>query len=199
MHVRHMRMLVTQPHMAMPMGMGLAWRVVRAVRVMMVCVVDMAVRVLRGRMFMLVFMDLSEMKPDAQGHQYPSRDELRRDRFMQDDHGDDRAQKWSRREVRARARRAEVTERKHEQRDADAVAEKADETGDEERCKIRHRSSAPDAEQKIGRAGNQAFYFDDLQWIGERDFAGEIIVEAPGYTCSGNGERPKHPRKRWLA
>ena len=199
MHVRHMRMLVTQPHVAMPMGMGLAWRVVRAVRVLMVCVVDMAVCMLHGRMFMLVFMNLSKMKPDTYGHQYSSRDKLSSHWVVQDDHSNDRTQKGSRREIRACARRAEMTKRKHEKRDADAVAEKADETGDEERCNIRHRSPAPEAQQKIGRPGNQAFQLDDLQGIGKRDFAGKVIVEAPGGAGSGNGERSEHSRKRWLA
>ncbi len=42
-HVGHMRMLVAQTHMAMPMGVGLVGRVSRAVLVLMVRVVDMAV------------------------------------------------------------------------------------------------------------------------------------------------------------
>ena len=199
MHVRHMRMLVTQAHMAMPMGVGLGGQHLRTVLMLMMRVMNMAVPVFKGRMFMLVFMYLGEMKPDTHGHQYPSRDELRRDRFMQDDHGNDCAQKGSRRKVRARARRAEMTKRKHEKRDANAVAEKADETRDDERRKARHRSPAPEAEQKIGRARNQAFQLDDLQGIGKRNFAGEVVVEAPCHASSSNGDRPEHSRKRWLA
>lgn len=42
-HVRYMRMLVAQAHMAMPMDMGLAERILRAVLVLMMRVVDMAV------------------------------------------------------------------------------------------------------------------------------------------------------------
>ena len=42
-HVRHMRMLVTEAHMPMPMGMGFTWRVFRSVLMLMMPIVDVAV------------------------------------------------------------------------------------------------------------------------------------------------------------
>ncbi len=49
---------------------------------LMMRVMDMAVGVLHGCMFMLVFMDLSEVKPNTYGHQESCDDHLRRDLFM---------------------------------------------------------------------------------------------------------------------
>ena len=81
-HVGNMRMLMTEAEMAMPVGVGLARRVFRAVLMLMVRVVDVAVRMLQRRMFMLVLMPLGEMKPDTHGHQDTRRDRLNRDWLM---------------------------------------------------------------------------------------------------------------------
>ncbi len=193
-HVRHMRMLVTQAHMPMPMGMGFAWRVFRSVLVLMMPIVDVAVRVLHRQMFMLVDMNFGEVQPNPHGHQEASRHKLSRDRFVQKDHGNDRAQKGSCREISARARCAEIPKRKHEQGYADAVAEKANKSGEGKRHKVWHCSARPEAQQEIEGPRDQAFQLHDLERIGKRDFACEIVVEAPGYAGSGNGERPDHPR-----
>ena len=68
MHVGHMRMLVTQAHMSMPMGVGLAGRILRAVLMSMVRVMNMAVGMFQGHMLMLVFVHFGEMQPDAYRH-----------------------------------------------------------------------------------------------------------------------------------
>src|SRR5262245_23841073 len=142
-------------------------------------------------MLMLVLVSLREMKPNADSHQYTGCRKLGGDRLVQEDHGNDRAQEGSRREISARAGCAEIPKRKHEQSNTYTVTEKANECGDGKLRQIRDRSAAPDAKKEVGRPGNQALQLHDLEWIGKRNFSGEIVVEAPCHASPGNGQRPE--------
>ena len=77
-----MRMFVTQTHVLMPMAMGFACRIFRSVLMLMMHIVDVVVRMLQWRMFMLVLMPLGELKPDTHGHQDTGSNKMTRDRFM---------------------------------------------------------------------------------------------------------------------
>ena len=61
MHVRNMRMPVTQPHMPVAMRVRFAGRVIRIMRVLMVLVMHMRVTVLHRLVCMLVFVMLGQM------------------------------------------------------------------------------------------------------------------------------------------
>ena len=43
--------------------------------------------------------------------------------------------------------------------------------------------------------GNEAFEFDDLEWIGERDFARQIVVEPPCDAGTDDGEGAEKARQ----
>lgn len=63
-HVGHMRMLVHEPLVSMPVRMGLAGRIVWAVTVLMVRIVHMRVTVLQGLMDVFVLMILGQVQPE---------------------------------------------------------------------------------------------------------------------------------------
>jgi hypothetical protein len=66
MHVGDMRTLVAHPLMAMPMRVGLAGRIIRAMRVLVVLFGHMAPHVRERLVLMLVCVLLGNVKPDAE-------------------------------------------------------------------------------------------------------------------------------------
>ena len=86
-HVRHMRMLVHEPLVAMPVRMGLAGRIVRAMRVLMVRIVHMRVTVLQGLMDVFVLMVLGQVQPDPEAHEQAGDQELDGDGLAQKQDG----------------------------------------------------------------------------------------------------------------
>lgn len=68
MHIRHVRMLVCQSLVAVPMSVWLAWRIVGRMLVLMMLVVHMLVLVLKRLMHMLMFVVFSHMQPHAHSH-----------------------------------------------------------------------------------------------------------------------------------
>lgn len=64
-HVRHVRMLMMQPFVAMPMGVRFAGWVARAVGVPMMLVVHVGMRMFHGHMLVLVVVILREVQPDT--------------------------------------------------------------------------------------------------------------------------------------
>lgn len=69
MQVRIMRMAVRERLVAVPVGVRLTRGIVRAVRVLVVLVVDVAVRVLERRVVVLVLVPLAQMQVQADRHQ----------------------------------------------------------------------------------------------------------------------------------
>jgi hypothetical protein len=96
------------------------------VRVPVVLVVNVAVAVHQGVVDVLVLVALGEMQPGARGHQQTRQQEGRRDRLPEQDHGRRRADERREREVGPRARGAEVSQRDHEEGQAQAVGHEAD-------------------------------------------------------------------------
>jgi hypothetical protein len=80
-HVRHMRMAVPHPGMAMRMRMGLAGRVFQRVLMLVMGVVHMSMGVLHRLMFVLVFVVLGQVQPDTHAHQQAGHDKLQRQRL----------------------------------------------------------------------------------------------------------------------
>ena len=68
--VRIVGVLVADRRVAMPVGVGLARRVARRVRVQVVVIVHMAMLMFQRLVLMLVFVPLGEMQPDAETHQH---------------------------------------------------------------------------------------------------------------------------------
>ena len=69
MHVRGMRVFVSQALMLMAVRVWFARRITKNIRVLMMFVVDMRVRVFHGLMFVQMLVIFSQMQPDADGHQ----------------------------------------------------------------------------------------------------------------------------------
>src|SRR5258708_3132033 len=75
------------------------------------------------KVFML--MTFGHVQPKPQSHKSARQYELVGHRLIKSGHGDDRAEKWSRREVCGGACSTQMSQREHKQREANAVAEKA--------------------------------------------------------------------------
>ena len=100
-HVRHMRMLVYEPLVAMPVRMGLAGRIVLAVAVLMVCIVHMRVAVLQGLMDVFVLMMLGQVQPEPEAHEQAGDQELECDGLAQKQDGHDGSDERCGREISA--------------------------------------------------------------------------------------------------
>ena len=81
-HVGNMWIPVAKTPMTMPMRVRFAGRIIRAVLMLVVGIVDVAVCMLHWQMFMLVLVFLAEMEPNANGHQNTGGRKLGRDRLM---------------------------------------------------------------------------------------------------------------------
>ena len=83
MHVRHVRVRVAQPFMAMQMRVGYTCRIVRSVGVLVVFIVNMRVGMCHRLVDVLMPVIFGDVKIDAQSHESPCQEQLERDRLMQ--------------------------------------------------------------------------------------------------------------------
>ena len=192
-HVRHMRMLVPEPAVAVPVGMRLAGRIVGCVAVPMMLVVDMRMCMLHGLMHVLMIVRFGDVQPHTGAHQQARRSQLQGQRLMQECDCRHRSHKRRRRKIGARARGAEIPQRQDEKHEADPIAGEPDQACERRRRRARKRLADRDRKGKIERAGNQSLQFDDLQGIGKGDLARQIVVETPGDTCADNASGPARP------
>ena len=83
-----MRMSMLQRPVPMPVRMGLADRIQRAMLVPVMLVVGMSMIVTHRHMKMQMIVPLSDMQPHARRHQDIGDDQLRRQWFVQRQHSD---------------------------------------------------------------------------------------------------------------
>ena len=95
------------------------------VRMLVVLVMHMSVTVCERRVDMLVGMMFGQVQPDADGHAGGRDPENHPSALSKQRDGEDAADEGSRGKVGARARRSQVTERIHEQNQADAIAKES--------------------------------------------------------------------------
>src|ERR1700710_1343257 len=126
------RMLVAHRRVMMPMGMRHRDRIVRAVVVAMMVVVDMTVLVVQRVVEMAVFMGFGHMKIQAEPHQDAC--DRKPGRYGLAEHGDGEhgTDEWRRGEIGAGACRAQMAQGEHEEHQADAIAKKTDRAGTED-------------------------------------------------------------------
>ena len=108
-------MLVPDRRVPMPMGMRFARRVAGRVIVPVVLIMRMSMLVLHGRVGVLVLMSLGQMQNESCRHERRREPKLHGHGFAEGDQSQRRADERRRREVGARPRRAEMTQRQHEQ------------------------------------------------------------------------------------
>src|SRR6516165_6035362 len=135
MEVRVMRMLVPNPQVPVPVAVRLsAWIGVSMV-VLVMDIVDAAMLVLERLVQVLVVMRLGEVQIDANPHEQCRANQIKCRRLAEQRQRKGCADKWSRREVGASARRSQMAEAKHKQYQTDAVPEKPGRGGGRERCR----------------------------------------------------------------
>ena len=117
-HVGHVPVRVLQPAVPVRMGMRLAERIVRAVFVLVMCVMHMRVRVREHLVLVFMLVILGEMQPHPDSHEPASDKKTGGHRFVQGDDCHHCAQKGGCGEISAGACGAEVAERQHEQCEA---------------------------------------------------------------------------------
>lgn len=190
MHVGDMRMRVLESAVLMEVRMRLAGRFGPIMGVPMMFIVHMGMRM--GDRLVLVLVSLGEMQPNTQSHESSCRQQLGSDRLSERHDRDERSQKGGGGEICPGARGAKVAQCQDKQRETEAIADEAHAQCDQRRRYGRQRGARPKRERKVDRAGNEALQFYDLQRVGQRDLAGQIIVQAPGNARAGDQERAEH-------
>lgn len=191
-HIGHVRMRVAHFAMGVKVRVRFAGRIERTVPVLMMFVMHVGMAMRQGLMNMFVLVSLREMQPNTDSHQNAGDGKLHRDRLAERQDCGNAAEEWRGRKVCARSRCSEVAKGDDEQGKADAIAEEADHAGEHSGGDFWKRSANQNSEEEIEGAGNQTSQFDDLQRIGKRYLARQIVVEAPGDARTDNGKRPKH-------
>ena len=77
---------------------------------------------------------------------------------------------------------------------AQTIAEKTYDPCDQKKRTWWQTSARPQSKRQVEWTGDQAFQLDDLERVGKRHLAREVVVEPPGNTGPGNGERPENAR-----
>jgi len=126
-HVGHMRMAMGQWLVTMPMRVADARWVASRVAVLMMFVMPMGVIVFHRFVDVLMVVHFGQMQPDPGRHQHASGQQLESYRFAQEHYGGERTDERCGREICAGSCGPEMTQRAHEQRQADPIAKKADE------------------------------------------------------------------------
>ena len=86
-HVGHVWMLVTQANVPVRMGVGLTkWRA-RLMRMLVMRIVNVRVSVLHGNVLMLVFVNFSQVQPNAECHQQSRDAELDSNNLAEEQNG----------------------------------------------------------------------------------------------------------------
>src|SRR5262245_6803784 len=180
MHVGRMRMGMPQHAVSMPMRVRLAWRIIRRVCMLVVCIVYMRMRMFGRLMDMVVLMALGDMEPNTHTHQDSGDEKPDADIFAKRDHRNHRANKWRGRKISARPRSSEITKGEDIKGKTEPISQEpgyAREQGSERQG---NRSTGPNSYGDVDGSRDEPLEFDDLQRVGERNLAREIVVEAPG-------------------
>lgn len=86
-------------------------------------------------------------------------------------------------------RRPEVPQRQDEERQAHAVAEEADHEAAEEGTGRGERCTLCEREEEVDRSGDETLCHRDLHRVGDRELAGQVVVDAPAQARPGDEER----------
>ena len=163
MQIGIMGVLVAHRRVPMPMGMRLARQ--RVVIVTVMVVMGVRVIVFQSLVEVLVVMALRHMQPQSKCHQEPGKDQLRRHGIAKQEHGQQGADEWSKREVGSGPGRSEMAQRQHEHDEADADPEQADDGAGADQADAWQGRAKRQGEPDIGAAGDETFDHGDLNRI----------------------------------
>ena len=110
--------------MMVRMAVWFARRVTRLMHMLVMLVVNMAMRVIENFMCVAVDVAFGKMKPGAECHQQPSDHEDRRQWHAKDRRRRQRSDEWSGSVIGTRPRRTEMTKRHDEQHQPQPIAHK---------------------------------------------------------------------------
>lgn len=173
----------------MPVAVRLTRRIAWAMGVLVMFVVDVTMIVLQQLMLVRVFMPLSQVQPNAGGHEPGGDPKARGQAVAKKQNGTERTDEGRNREVGTRACGAEVAQREYEQREAKAVAKETDRADGEQGCCRGQLCSQTQRQGGIHAAGAQSFKHRNLHRIAGRNLPSEVVVDSPGSACARDGER----------
>ena len=159
--VGHVAVAVLERRVLVPVRMRFAGRIAGPMRMLVMVVVAVGVLVRERGMDVAVRVLLGDMQPHAHRHQAGGGQELDGDRLAERGDSDGRTEERRGREVGAGARRAEMAQRQHEQREAEAIAQHADQRGGGDRSGGGQRIAYAERQGDVDRAGDQALELDD--------------------------------------
>lgn len=193
MNIGEMHVAVSELRMPVQMGMRLTRRVFRAVPVLVVFVVYVAVCMLQRLVDVQVVVPFGQMKPRARGQQSSGCKQRRRHRLPPEEHRGCSTYEGRQGKVGPGSGGSEVPKRQDVENEAHPVAGKADSHGD-----CRKSSRGPGITQRQGDAGidaprHQAFDGCDLHRIPGGDLLGEVVVDGPAQRRGANRKGPYHP------
>ena len=136
-------------------------------RMLVMRIVNVRVSVLQEIVLMIVFVNFSQVQPNAERHQQSRDGELKGDSFAKQQHSSRRPEKRGRREIGSGTRRAQMPERKNEKNQADTIPEKPHQSGKHEWREGRQAMAEPKPEREIDRTRDQPLQLDDLQGISQ--------------------------------
>ena len=157
MEIRVMRMLVPNPRVSVPVAVGLSVWIGRRMVVLVVHIVDVTMLVLDRLMQVLVVMRLGEVQIDTNPHEKCGADQGKSWRLAEQRQRKGCADKWSRREVGASARRSQVAEAKHKHHQTDAIPDESHRRGGGKRCCSRQWRAMTERHREIHCACGHPF------------------------------------------
>jgi hypothetical protein len=163
----------------MLVGVRLAGRIQRSMLMLMVLIMRVCMIMRQGVMDVQMFVMLGDVQPDAYGHQRCGDEKLGGQRLAERKHGGRGAEEGRGREIGTGPRRAEMTQRQHEQRQAGTIAQHPDESGKSDGARSRQRTAHPQSQGDVAGARDQPLQLDDLQGVGKRDLPRQVVVEPP--------------------
>ena len=113
----------------MGVGVRLALRIIVAMYVSMMLVVNVSMLVLHRLVNVLVLVALRKMEINANGHEQTGRYQAPCHGLSEHPDCEERSDKWSGRKIRACSRGTQVPKREHEHDDAHAIPENANQRG----------------------------------------------------------------------
>jgi len=178
-----------QPCMLMAVGVRFAWRIAWSVFVLVVLVVIVKVSVLHRLVNVAMFVAFGNVQPDAYKHENARDPKRPIEPALPEGEGERSTSERRSGKIGPCSRCTEMTERLHEKNETDAIAKETDDRYAEDDVNAGEFRADGESQSGVDDAGGETFPHRDLRWIAAGNPSGEIIVNSPAETRSGNEQR----------
>jgi len=182
------RVTMHQPGVNVYMSVRFPRRIARTVGMLVMSIVGVTVAVGERLMNVLVSVPFGQVKPDAECHETPGRNEARCNRLSPDEQGQHCTNEWSGRKICAGAGRTETSESNHEEHKADTVADEPERECSRHLEFFGQRARQQKADCQVYASGHTTLQCRDLDWIAAGDLLGEVVIYRPAEARPGDGQ-----------